>query len=122
MKSEQLQHCGNGRSSIDCFTIQCEPDGAFKPKQCNRSTGYCWCVDVHGIEVDGTQRSGKQHTGPFDCPGWLLFLFFALLLIFENLFNAKEIKPKTKRNFSGGERTLFLLFFGWCEKIIFFFF
>jgi len=36
---------------------QCEPWGDFKKKQCNASTGYCWCVDTLGTKIAGTEKA-----------------------------------------------------------------
>eukprot|EP00463_Aulacantha_scolymantha_P004910 TRINITY_DN6096_c0_g1_i1.p1 TRINITY_DN6096_c0_g1~~TRINITY_DN6096_c0_g1_i1.p1 ORF type:complete len:132 (-),score=25.59 TRINITY_DN6096_c0_g1_i1:103-465(-) len=41
------------------MVTQCSADGSFKPKQCNPSTGYCWCVDGHGNIVNGTDMRGE---------------------------------------------------------------
>lgn len=39
------------------FIPQCDEHGNYVPTQCHGSTGYCWCVDRDGNEIDGT-RSG----------------------------------------------------------------
>ncbi|XP_025964741.1 nidogen-1 isoform X2 [Dromaius novaehollandiae] len=39
------------------FIPQCDEHGNYLPTQCHSSTGYCWCVDRDGNEIDGT-RSG----------------------------------------------------------------
>uniref|UniRef100_A0A8B9TUN5 Nidogen 1 n=1 Tax=Anas platyrhynchos TaxID=8839 RepID=A0A8B9TUN5_ANAPL len=39
------------------FVPQCDEHGNYLPTQCHSSTGYCWCVDRDGNEIDGT-RSG----------------------------------------------------------------
>lgn len=36
---------------------ECEPDGSYKPLQCNARKGTCWCVDGLGQEISGTQNS-----------------------------------------------------------------
>jgi hypothetical protein len=36
---------------IGCQVAQCDKDGTFSAKQCSGSTGYCWCVDVYGVEI-----------------------------------------------------------------------
>ncbi|XP_006821660.1 uncharacterized protein LOC100371432 [Saccoglossus kowalevskii] len=33
----------------------CDSEGFHTPKQCNPSTGICWCVDRCGSTIDGTQ-------------------------------------------------------------------
>jgi len=51
---------------MGCSVIMCSDDGSFTPKQCSGSTGYCWCVDKDGKEVDGTrQPPGKG--GDLNC-------------------------------------------------------
>lgn len=39
------------------FIPQCDGHGNYLPTQCHSSSGYCWCVDRDGNEIDGT-RSG----------------------------------------------------------------
>lgn len=41
------------------FVPQCDENGDFKPMQCWRSTGYCWCVYRNGTEVEGTRSRAK---------------------------------------------------------------
>lgn len=41
-----------GASGVDC-----EPDGSFKPLQCNAGHSRCWCVDGLGHEVPKTRTS-----------------------------------------------------------------
>lgn len=37
------------------FSPQCNPDGSYSKVQCHASTGYCWCVNVNGVELDNTR-------------------------------------------------------------------
>lgn len=53
------------------FIPQCDEHGHYLPTQCHGSTGYCWCVDRDGNEIDGT-RSGPGVRPP--CK-WLKQLF-----------------------------------------------
>ncbi|XP_035755598.1 nidogen-1 isoform X4 [Egretta garzetta] len=39
------------------FIPQCDAHGNYLPTQCHSGSGYCWCVDRDGNEIDGT-RSG----------------------------------------------------------------
>ncbi|XP_056343275.1 nidogen-1 [Oenanthe melanoleuca] len=39
------------------FIPQCDEHGHYLPTQCHAGSGYCWCVDRDGNEIDGT-RSG----------------------------------------------------------------
>ena len=52
----QLTPCeeavANATGSIGEFIPQCEEDGSYSAIQCWFSTGYCWCVDEDGIELE----------------------------------------------------------------------
>ncbi|KAL0609259.1 Nidogen-1 [Plecturocebus cupreus] len=37
------------------FVPECDEHGHYAPTQCHGSTGYCWCVDRDGREVEGTR-------------------------------------------------------------------
>lgn len=47
-----------GPRPIGQFIPQCDVYGNYLPTQCHPSSGYCWCVDRDGNEIDGTR------TGP----------------------------------------------------------
>ncbi|KAL8168682.1 UNVERIFIED_CONTAM: Nidogen-2, partial [Gekko kuhli] len=49
-----LEHYG-GSSRDDQYVPQCDPLGNFSPLQCHGNSGYCWCVDQKGHEVQGTR-------------------------------------------------------------------
>jgi len=39
------------------FRPQCNSNGYYASRQCNTDTPRkCWCVDKHGIEVEGTRQ------------------------------------------------------------------
>ncbi|XP_030903180.2 HLA class II histocompatibility antigen gamma chain isoform X1 [Melopsittacus undulatus] len=40
------------------FQPQCDENGDFLPKQCNASTGYCWCSYKNGTRIEGTATRG----------------------------------------------------------------
>lgn len=43
------------------FRPRCDSRGYYAPRQCNTETPReCWCVDKHGIEVEGT-RNDDDH-------------------------------------------------------------
>ncbi|XP_055571561.1 nidogen-2 isoform X1 [Falco cherrug] len=42
---------------------QCDEEGRYRPLQCHRSTGHCWCVDAAGQEIAGT-RTAPGSTPP----------------------------------------------------------
>uniref|UniRef100_A0A8C6BXS6 Nidogen 1 n=1 Tax=Monodon monoceros TaxID=40151 RepID=A0A8C6BXS6_MONMO len=39
------------------FVPECDEHGYYAPTQCHGSTGYCWCVDRDGREVEGTRTT-----------------------------------------------------------------
>uniref|UniRef100_A0A8C3ICT1 Nidogen 2 n=1 Tax=Chrysemys picta bellii TaxID=8478 RepID=A0A8C3ICT1_CHRPI len=49
-----LEHYG-GRPREDQYVPQCDALGNFNPLQCHGNSGYCWCVDESGREVQGTR-------------------------------------------------------------------
>uniref|UniRef100_A0A663LQR9 Nidogen 2 n=1 Tax=Athene cunicularia TaxID=194338 RepID=A0A663LQR9_ATHCN len=57
-----LEHYG-GSPRHDQYVPQCEAGGAFTPLQCHGDSGYCWCVDENGREIQGT-RSEPGSTPP----------------------------------------------------------
>jgi len=46
--------------SSSCFIPQCTENCEWEPMQCWGSTGYCWCVDENGIEIEGTSQSPSE--------------------------------------------------------------
>uniref|UniRef100_A0A2K5QBX3 Nidogen 1 n=1 Tax=Cebus imitator TaxID=2715852 RepID=A0A2K5QBX3_CEBIM len=40
---------------LGLFVPECDEHGHYAPTQCHGSTGYCWCVDRDGREVEGTR-------------------------------------------------------------------
>ena len=55
------ENCGG----LGCFIPQCTDDCEWESVQCWSSTGYCWCVDIGGNEIDGTSQPVWQ--GYPDC-------------------------------------------------------
>ncbi|KAK2181081.1 hypothetical protein NP493_413g02087 [Ridgeia piscesae] len=51
------------RPLLGAYVPQCTDDGKYQKRQCHGSTGYCWCVNEDGAEVDGTRKDAKP-TGP----------------------------------------------------------
>uniref|UniRef100_UPI00398F2778 uncharacterized protein nid2a isoform X2 n=1 Tax=Pristiophorus japonicus TaxID=55135 RepID=UPI00398F2778 len=49
-----LEHYG-GRPADDQHVPQCNQFGDFNPLQCHGNSGYCWCVDKEGREIQGTR-------------------------------------------------------------------
>uniref|UniRef100_A0A8C5P9T4 Nidogen 1 n=1 Tax=Leptobrachium leishanense TaxID=445787 RepID=A0A8C5P9T4_9ANUR len=52
-----------GPRPVGQFIPQCDDNGNYSPQQCHASSGYCWCVDRNGDEIDGT-RVGPGRTPP----------------------------------------------------------
>uniref|UniRef100_A0A672TX31 Nidogen 2 n=1 Tax=Strigops habroptila TaxID=2489341 RepID=A0A672TX31_STRHB len=48
-----LEHYG-GSPRSDQYVPQCDMQGNFSPLQCHGDSGYCWCVDESGREIQGT--------------------------------------------------------------------
>ncbi|XP_069773131.1 nidogen-2 isoform X2 [Narcine bancroftii] len=40
---------------VGLYIPQCDEEGNFSPMQCHSSTGYCWCVDQNGQEIQETR-------------------------------------------------------------------
>ncbi|NXC72906.1 NID2 protein, partial [Anhinga anhinga] len=57
-----LEHYG-GSPRSDQYVPQCDAGGDFTPLQCHGDSGYCWCVDESGREIQGT-RSEPGSTPP----------------------------------------------------------
>ncbi|XP_067847730.1 nidogen-2 [Heptranchias perlo] len=49
-----LEHYG-GIPADDQYIPQCNQFGDFSPLQCHGNSGYCWCVDKDGREIQGTR-------------------------------------------------------------------
>lgn len=52
---------------VGVFIPECDSDGAYLPRQCHASTGYCWCVDTEGQEILGTSQRTWETTTVIDC-------------------------------------------------------
>ena len=55
-EQEAIDNCGG----LGCFIPQCTDDCEWESMQCWSSTGYCWCVDENGVEIDGTSQPSWQ--------------------------------------------------------------
>tara|TARA_B100001750_G_scaffold68704_1_gene54805 strand:+ start:1597 stop:2229 length:633 start_codon:yes stop_codon:yes gene_type:complete len=55
------ENCGG----LGCYIPQCTEDCEWEPMQCWSSTGYCWCVNEDGEEIEGTSMPSWQ--GLPDC-------------------------------------------------------
>jgi len=47
---------------LGCYIPQCTASCEWEPMQCWSSTGYCWCVDENGVEIEGTSTPSWQGT------------------------------------------------------------
>ena len=45
---------------VGCYIPQCTEACEWEPMQCWGSTGYCWCVDQYGNEIEGTSTPSWQ--------------------------------------------------------------
>jgi len=47
---------------LGCYIPQCTESCDWEPMQCWSSTGYCWCVDENGVEIEGSSMPSWQGT------------------------------------------------------------
>lgn len=62
------------------YKPKCDAKGHYMPMQCWSSIGFCWCVDINGTPIEGTNIRGHP-----DCPNALRRRQFAPMLIQEAL-------------------------------------
>ena len=62
----------NNCGGLGCYIPQCTDNCEWEPMQCWSSTGYCWCVDENGEEIEGTSMPSWQ--GEPDCEEFNSFL------------------------------------------------
>nr|UZF13190.1 saxiphilin [Epipedobates tricolor] len=43
------------KMKIGAFVPKCDEKGNYAPKQCHGSSGYCWCLNENGEEIEGTR-------------------------------------------------------------------
>ena len=55
----------NECGGLGCYIPQCTESCEWEPMQCWSSTGYCWCVNEDGEEIEGTSMPSWQ--GSPDC-------------------------------------------------------
>ncbi|XP_075125694.1 saxiphilin-like [Leptodactylus fuscus] len=53
------------KTNVEPYVPECDEKGEYRPKQCQGSTGYCWCVDANGDEIEG--RRAQPGTPPLIC-------------------------------------------------------
>ncbi|KAG8449223.1 hypothetical protein GDO86_016043 [Hymenochirus boettgeri] len=53
-KQSLIEHYG-GKPSGENYVPQCDVYGDFSPLQCHGNSGYCWCVDKEGREIEGSR-------------------------------------------------------------------
>jgi len=61
-----MKRRGGAAPLLGAYRPSCDADGFFRATQCHAAVGTCWCVDKHGVEVDGSRARGKP-----DCEGIL---------------------------------------------------
>ncbi|XP_066454208.1 saxiphilin-like isoform X2 [Eleutherodactylus coqui] len=58
---KERQHVPKGgQPLLGAFVPECDEWDNYSPKQCHGSTGYCWCVNEDGKEIDGTRTPPTQ--------------------------------------------------------------
>jgi len=57
---EAEEYANDSCQGLGCYIPQCTLDCEWEPMQCWSSTGYCWCVDENGIEIEGTSMPSWQ--------------------------------------------------------------
>merc|ERR1712142_1262103 len=60
-EKERLER--ENRGVLGAFIPDCKDDGSYETKQCHGSTGYCWCVDESGNEIQGTRKGPGRFRG-----------------------------------------------------------
>ena len=50
----------NNCGGLGCYIPQCTETCQWESMQCWSSTGYCWCVDEDGNEIEGTSMPSWQ--------------------------------------------------------------
>ena len=73
----------------DSHLIRCKQDGSYEEVQCSGSTGFCWCVDEKGFQLNGTKTRG-----PLKCPS--LGLYTALSAYVYNLISTSLPLPRRR--------------------------
>ncbi|KAE8586619.1 hypothetical protein XENTR_v10021718 [Xenopus tropicalis] len=53
-KQSLIEHYG-GKPGGEHYVPQCDQYGDFSPLQCHGNSGYCWCVDKEGREIEGSR-------------------------------------------------------------------
>merc|ERR1712168_1109663 len=51
------------RGLLGAFTPKCKDDGSYETQQCHGSSGYCWCVNKSGTEIQGTRKGPGRFRG-----------------------------------------------------------
>merc|ERR1712168_1734038 len=60
-EKERLER--ENRGLLGAFTPKCKDNGSYETQQCHGSTGYCWCVDESGNEIQGTRKGPGRFRG-----------------------------------------------------------
>ena len=61
---------GNEHPLIGAFSPSCKVNGDYEEIQCHGSTGFCWCVDKFGNELEGTRTRGELNCSHPGKKGW----------------------------------------------------
>lgn len=61
-KNSLMDHYG-GSPAAEHYIPQCDAYGLFNPLQCHGNSGYCWCVDKDGREIEGSRTQPGMTPG-----------------------------------------------------------
>ena len=60
-KKKEISRNQGGPPMVGAFLPSCKLNGDYEEVQCHGSTGYCWCVDKLGNELEGTRIRGEPN-------------------------------------------------------------
>lgn len=63
------EHKNKTEAKPGAFIPKCKADGTYQQMQCHGSTGYCWCADENGKEIEDSKLRFKQPDCSPPAPG-----------------------------------------------------
>lgn len=61
---------------------ECKADGGYDEVQCHVTSGYCWCVDEYGNEVQESRIKGRPSCGKSVNVNTIIIVFIFVNIIF----------------------------------------